>query len=208
MYAVSDSSDGRMLDLLRHSGPLGISELVDGMGVTATAVRQRLSRLSAQGLVERSLDQGKRGRPSHRYRLTEKAARSGASNFADLALVLWEEVRAVREPETKRGLLSRIAARMAGMYRDKVRGGTFAQRAAALAGVFADRGIPIEARPSAAADELPVLAIVDCPYPELAEKDRGICAVERMLFGDLLQQEVRLTQCRLDGHACCEFASR
>ena len=47
--------------------------------------------------------------------------------------------------------------------------------------------------------------MAECPYPELAEKDRGICAVEKMLFAKLLEEPVRLSQCRLDGHSCCQF---
>jgi DeoR family suf operon transcriptional repressor len=62
--------------------------------------------------------------------------------------------------------------------------------------------VPVEVGPGG---ELPVLSVRDCPYPELAERDRGICAMEKMLFSRLLQQDVRLTECRLDGHACCQF---
>ena len=34
---------------------------------------------------------------------------------------------------------------------------------------------------------------------------RGICAVEKMLFSNLLGGDIRLSQCRLDGHTCCTF---
>jgi DeoR family transcriptional regulator, suf operon transcriptional repressor len=39
----------------------------------------------------------------------------------------------------------------------------------------------------------------------LAEQDRGICGVERMLFSELLGENIRLSECRLDGASCCRF---
>ena len=62
-----------------------ISALVAEMGVTATAVRQRLQRLMAEGLIERQTENKGRGRPNHRYSLTEKGERSAGNNFADMA---------------------------------------------------------------------------------------------------------------------------
>ena len=50
----------------------------------------------ADGLIERRTEKAGRGRPNHRYSLTEKGERAGGTNFADLAIVLWEEIKAVR----------------------------------------------------------------------------------------------------------------
>src|SRR5262249_12879497 len=52
---------------------------------------------------------------------------------------------------------------------------------------------------------LPVLTAQACPYPDLAEQDRGICAVEKMLFSELVGENLRLSECRLDGSSCCRF---
>ena len=73
---------------------------------------------------------------------------------------------------------------------------------------MAERNVPftVERRfsPDGAA-LLPVLTAEACPYPELAEQDRGICAVEKMMFSELLGEKVRLSECRLDGASCCRF---
>ena len=90
------------------------------MGVTATAVRQRLQRLMADGLIERHAEKKGRGRPNHRYSLTEKGERSAGHNFADMAIVLWEEIKAVEDPAIRRGLLKRIADRFVARYRDTI----------------------------------------------------------------------------------------
>jgi len=228
MATSSETSDQGLLDLLRRRGPMTIAELTVAMEVTANAVRQRLARLMAQGLICRTIgriaspssEQAKpqRGRPTHQYSLSEKARRQVGDNFADLAVVLWREIRAVKDPEVRRGLLQRVAGAMAERYQGQIAGTTLPERMGSLAGVFAERRVPVSVAQSEGPTEsarqaegenhagrLPVLVVEDCPYPQLAEEDRGICAVEKMMFSQLLSENVRLTQCRLDGHHCCQF---
>jgi DeoR family suf operon transcriptional repressor len=204
MDHFTESSDIGILDLLRKAGPLGVNDLAQATQVTATAVRQRLVRLMAQGLIDRELTRAGRGRPSHRYGLTEKGRRQTGANFVDLALALWNEIRAIKDPEVRRGLLQRVAKAMAGMYAGQVAGTTTVERMQSVSRVFAERDVPFIVEDSGA---LPVLTALACPYPQLAEQDRGICALERMMFSELVGDGLRLTNCRLDGDECCRFAS-
>jgi DeoR family transcriptional regulator, suf operon transcriptional repressor len=203
------SSDAALLDMLRVEGASGIGDLADALGVTATAVRQRLERLMKAGLVERSAHERAtgRGRPAHHYSLTDKGRRSGGDNFHDLALVLWREVRAVREPEVRRGLLARIGAALAHEYRDRVAGPTPEARLHDVAGLFSERRLSCSVDAGPSAGGLPVLTTYACPYPDLAEEDRGICAAERVMLEELVGVPVKLSECRLDGGSCCRFTA-
>jgi DeoR family suf operon transcriptional repressor len=196
------TSDVGILDLLRKLGPLSVLRLAELTQVTATAVRQRLTRLMSRGLIERVAEKHGRGRPSHRYSLTDKGRRQTGANFVDLALALWQEIRAIKDPEVQRGLLQRVSAKMAAMYVGEVRGATVDQRMESISALFADRDVPCSVERQG---QLPVLTVHACPYPQLAEQDRGICSLEKMLFAELLQTNVRLTDCRLDGATCCRF---
>lgn len=202
MNAEVVSSDTAILDLLRRRDSLTVADLSEAMGVTATAVRQRLSRLMGQGLVQRRAGGAGRGRPSHRYWLTEAGRRKTGANFADLAIALWQEIRQIRDPDVRRGLLQRIASRLAALYGDQIQGRTREEKMAALAAVFESRQVPFEVDKSG---ELPVLTALACPYPDLAEQDRSVCAMEKMLFAELLGEDLKLSQCRLDGASCCTF---
>lgn len=212
MATITENSDEALLDLLRRTGAMTIAEISADTEVTQNAVRQRLTRLMAQDLVGRAVDRGgrdggdrrERGRPNHRYSLTDKARRRAGNNFADLAIVLWQEIRAVQDPELRRGLLKRIADAMARHYQGLIRGATTAERMQSVASLLGERRVPVSTVPGADG-QLPVLKVEECPYPELAEQDRGICAVEKMVFSQLLDEDVRLTMCRLDGHSCCQF---
>ena len=198
----TESSDAALVNHLRRTEQLTVSQLAERMDVTATAVRQRLSRLMAEGIVERQSSPSGRGRPSHRYRLTDKGRRRSGGNFADLALALWHEVRSVQQPEVRRGLLQRLAKTMAEIYRPQVTGQSVTERMKSIKRLFAERNVPFSVDESG---QLPVLTAEACPYPQLAEQDRSVCAVERLLFSELLQDNVRLTECRLDGATCCTF---
>jgi DeoR family transcriptional regulator, suf operon transcriptional repressor len=205
---MSDSftkSDKPLLDLLRRGEAMMVSEFASAMGVTATAVRQRLNRLLAQGLLARdtSRDQRGRGRPVHRYRLTKLGTRKAGTNFADLAIVLWSEIRDIKDTEVRRGLLKRIAARLAEMYEGVVEGVSVDEKMESLADLFSQgHQVPFEVSSS---NGLPVLTALACPYPDLAEQDRSVCSMERILISEVVGQEVKLGSCRLDGDACCSF---
>ena len=195
-------SDGPLLDHLRQNGDASISELVERLGVTATAVRQRLGRLSEGGLVTRTAVVEGRGRPSHRYRLTEAGIQSAGTNYDDLAKVLWQEVRSIDQPEIRRGLIGRIANRLTKLYQSQVVGSSLRERMDSIAQLLGKRDVPVVADGS---DKRPVLTVLSCPYPELAEQDRSVCAMERKMLAEVLGEPVRLTSCRLDGESCCTF---
>lgn len=205
MSTSTEISDGRLVDLLRARGSLSIAEICEACGVTATAVRQRLTRLMAQGLVEREVRRLGRGRPEHRYSATERARRQSGNNYADLAVVLWEELRRVPGDDIRKGLLQRVADQFTAMYRGQVQGATPRDRLHSLRSLLAERRIPVEVTGE---PDRPVLNVSDCPYPELAARDRGVCAMERMMIADLLETPVRLAQCRLDGDGCCQFETK
>lgn len=202
MNEQGESSDEAVLNYLRRLGQATVGELASDMSVTATAVRQRLQRLMAEGLIERHTERKGRGRPNHRYSLTEKGERISGSNFADLAIVLWEEVKAIQDPEVRRGLVQRIADRFAGLYQDHVSGETLRERMASLAGLMDDREVPFEVDTSG---KLPVISALACPYPELAKMDRSVCTMEKLMLSEILGENVRLSECRLDGAPCCTF---
>ncbi len=195
-------SDVTILDILRKAESLSVAQLTGTMKVTATAVRQRLSRLMAQGHVRRREARGDRGRPSHRYELTESGQRQTGANFADLAIALWEEIRSIEDAEVRQGLLQRIAHRAAASYSPRVTGDLLEEKMESICELFEEREVPFEVETSG---QLPVLTALACPYPELAERDRSICAMERMMFSELVGENVRLTECRLDGGRCCTF---
>ena len=141
MSLHTETSDAGLLALLRERGPLSIAQLIAAMDVTATAVRQRFVRLMAAGLIERQTTKPARGRPSHRYSATEKGRRQAGTNFTDLTIALWQEVRSIPNPEIRAGLLKRIAKSMAQMYGGTLPGKDTTERMHEVAKLMSDRNV-------------------------------------------------------------------
>ena len=191
MRQGTPTSDAELLDLLRITGPLGVSELADAMEVTPTAVRQRLVRLLGQNRIQREATRHGRGRPKHRYWLTEKGFGLTGSNFTDLAVTLWQEIRQRSDPELRRETLRRIARALAAGYADQIQGET-PGRTDAIRWPSCWRSGEFRF-PSSSCRQGSVLTEHACPYPKLAEQDQDVCNMERMMFSELLGQNVELT---------------
>ncbi len=195
-------SDITILDILRKRGGMTVSELSECLGVTGTAVRQRLNRLLEEDDIHRECMETLRGRPRHCYTLTTKGRRRSGENFADLAIALWQEIRAIDDAEMKRGVLQRVSGRLAQLYAGKIEGKSVIERMNSLAILFSERRLPVEID---TAGEVPQIRVEACPYPELAEQDRSVCSMERLLFSEMIGETLQLTECRLDGDCSCTF---
>ena len=202
MRSAIDPHDREFLDQLHRSGPATIQEICTVLGVTATAVRQRLARLQGLDLVTRETVRAGRGRPHHTYRLTEAGLRELGDNYADLAMILWRELQSVEEPAVRARLLDGIQRSLVQQYGRDVQGASLYERVAQLRVALIDRGFDVEVDSSG---ELPILRENNCPYLELASSDSSICELEHAVFQRVLGAELKLAQCCLDGHSCCEF---
>ena len=195
-------NDRAMIALLRKSPSMTVCDLTESMGVTATAVRQRLNRLMALDMVERSRTVEGRGRPSHQYALTDKGRRSSANNLGDLAVVLWEEIQKIPDAATRQQVISGAVERLAEKYESETSGNTVEERMQSVVSMFADRQIPISLETSSG---LPVIKVDGCPYPTLAQANHDICNMEKELLSKVIGHPIDRCQCRQDGDQCCTY---
>ncbi len=198
------TADADVLNLLADSGPLAISNIVQHFAVTRTAVHARLLRLMGEGLVERELVRGGRGRPSYKYLRSQQARKLAGNNFADLAVVLWQEVLGIEDARRQRAI-KKIASALTVLYANAIHGTTLKARMESLRAQLEKLRVRCEVD-TPGGD--PTFTLRDCPYLDLAEADSTICQMETMLFSQLLGDEVVLSQCRLDGHASCQFGEQ
>ncbi len=203
------SVDRELLTHLRRGDAAGVGELTEMLGVTATAVRQRVDRLLEMGLIEREKVVAGRGRPTYRYRLTVIGHRRAGANPTELADAMWREILLIEDTEMRQQLLSSIAARLGREYAAQVSSSdedTVETRMKKLSEMLADRQIATEVTHSG---ELPVLDFGLCPYPALTDTsdDRAMCRLEEEMISEALGQPVHLSSCRLDGDSCCQFSA-
>lgn len=198
-----DQNDREFLDHLQRHPVATVTELCDSLGITATAVRQRLERLRHLGLVDRQRNRSGRGRPHYEYQVSDLGRRSLGENYTDLAQILWREIERIEDDELRARLLQRIEDALVDHYGRTVNPtGTLGERLEQLRTALVNRGFDVE---QDGTSELPVLRENNCPYLELAEQDRRICELEQAVFERVLGASLERTSRCLDGHTCCEF---
>ncbi len=202
MRVVLESNDRDFLVRLQRLGQGTIQQLCEDLGVTATAVRQRLMRLQSLGMVTREVVRAGRGRPRHIYCVTESGIRELGDNYSELATVLWFELSSIDDREVRAQVFHRIQNALVARYGSNVQGESLQDRIEQLCDALVDRGFDVEVDVSG---DLPILRENNCPYLELASSHPEICELERSVFKRILGVDVSLEQCCLDGHHCCEF---
>ncbi|MGC8779270.1 MAG: helix-turn-helix transcriptional regulator [Anaerolineae bacterium] len=199
---LTNSPAGEILTVLQRRGASTVKELEDALGVTATAVRQQVAGLLADGYIEAQIERAGRGRPRHVYSLTPKGRALFPHHYDEFTNSLLHEILITEGPEKVRTLLARLGRRMAEQYERELAGLEPGERAARLAELLNAKGILAEVRFESDAI---VVHEYTCPYYELARENRAICDMEEAMLAQAVRQPVELVTCTLDGHHGCQF---
>ena len=192
----------RILRLLVGRPPVNLHELVEAAGVTRTAVTEQLGVLLAAGYLVRKVRRGGRGRPHHLYEATEEALHLFPTQERRFVPAMLEAVEELGGRELLRGVLLRIAEKLAGQYRGKVTSSDPVERVRQLVGALQDEGIPVEVT---VGETEAIIRERSCPFVNMVGPNREACAVERNLFSQLLSLPVEADECRLDTCSGCTF---
>jgi predicted ArsR family transcriptional regulator len=198
-----DPRDRELLQHLHTAGGADVQGICDLLGVTRTAVRQRISRLEGGGLIVATLQSQSRGRPRYLYHVTPEGLHSLGENYRQLAVVLWKAIAQFDDVSVRELLLQRVQNGLAEQFgRHFSESDTVGRRADLLAEEMRASGFPVEVEHGSG---LPILRETCCPFPLLAEMDEAICQLERQVLSQALGAPVEFrSRCR-DGHGCCEF---
>jgi len=207
-----DTKDREIIEFLHRQGGADVQALCDELGVTRTAVRQRISRLEASGLLNCEKRAQTRGRPKNVYRVTADGLHALGEDYRELAVVLWESIVGLEESAVKDRLIRQVQERLADRFRKRLAGSTpqglsddvetVVRNVDNLAEEMRASGFNVESDHSMA---LPILRETNCPFPMLADVDETICQIERKVLEEVIGAPVEfLHRCR-DGHHCCEF---
>lgn len=200
-----EETDHEFLSQLQRQSPVTVQGLCDALGVTATAVRQKLLRFQAEGFVSRREVKQDRGRPCFEYLLTEKGLKELGDDHAEIAAILWRQILQIRESDVRQSVLNGVKTALVDRFGVCDSSPSLAGRLQVLTTRMAEQGFDLEYDPGSDPTDLPILREHNCPYHELAAEDSSICDLEQSVFSELLGVPVELSSCRLDGHQCCEF---
>ncbi|MCP4168499.1 MAG: DeoR family transcriptional regulator [Chloroflexi bacterium] len=206
LLRLDDSPRGQIIKLMQRHGALSIKDLRNELGVSDTAVRQQLSYLLADGYIRSTTsERSGPGRPSHLYELSEDARNLFACYCEDLALNLYNELLADQGPAVVGRLLDRVGQRMAKQYQHQIKGQALRERVRSFSQVLDEKGIMSDVSQQA---DLIILNEYSCPYHEIAANHREICEMEQDMMSQVLNADVKLTDCMMDGSNNCAFTVR
>ena len=115
----------QILDYLRRYGKGSVQELGDLLGLTSTGIRQHLTILERDGLIEGHEERGRVGRPALVYSLTDLGDALYPKKYAALASLILEQVRATSGDDGVQELLSGRRNEKREPYLDRVAGWTY-----------------------------------------------------------------------------------
>lgn len=199
---LTGSPAGGVLNAMQRRGQVTVKDLEEALGVTATAVRQQLMVLLAEGYISQEATNIGRGRPKHVYSLTAKGRALFPHHYDEFTNSLLREILVSEGPEKVQELLGRMSRRLAAPYERELGDLPAEQRVARLTELLNAKGILAEIKID---EDGIVFHEYTCPYYELAREHRAICDMEEEMIAHAIKRPVELVSCSLDGHHGCQF---
>ncbi len=177
------------MHLLRSRGGVSADELARSLGVSRQCVRKHLDVLERDGYVEHNSERKERGRPSHVYRLTEKATTELFPKRYDLlAKSVLQQIGAVWGERGLNTIFCGCAGEMVSRFKPQLKGLSFDARIKRLAALLDEEGYDAEVE--RLADGSYILSEWNCPLTDVARDYRQLCERELQVYRELLETEV------------------
>ncbi len=194
----------KIIYLLKTIGPCTAAELSEKLSMTAMGVRRHLSQLESERLVAHRIQQQKRGRPTHRYYLTETGDELFPRHYDRLARTLMEIIVELDGEEKLRQVIDLYRARQRKVYQRQLADLPVRERVRQLAILRDQDGYM--GRSEELEDGSFLLVEDNCTLCEVAAGCLHLCDSELSLFQALLPEaKVEKLENIASGDRCCVF---
>ncbi|MBX0328503.1 DeoR family transcriptional regulator [Oscillochloris sp. ZM17-4] len=198
-----ESGAGKIVEHLQRHGEGTVKDFAALLEVSATAVREHLVHLQADGLVVARAERRGPGRPRLVYCLSEKAQSLFPKQYDRLISLLLRELIALEGADRVDQILDRVSQRLAGEYADRMQGTDIGARLGELRRLLEQRGVPAEVAPEG--DGIRLFA---CPYYDVAHMHPQVCSMERQMIEYVLGEKLDLQNSIREGAHSCSFTVR
>jgi len=191
----------QIMQILSRDRRSTLTDLRREMGLSPTALRQQLTLLERDGLVQRALVRGRPGRPPIIYQPTSAAGPASEESFAALLSAVFKTME--EQASDRFGqMLEDVASRLAAEHRHIARIPSVEARIrAALAVLFE---VSAGAEVNGGGWEYEVI-LHTCSLLPVAQEFRSLCAVTRRLLGTLVGADVTQKESIAQGGPRCRF---
>ena len=188
---------------LKKAGELTVNDLCDMLKITSMAVRRHLVGLQKDGLILSRMVRQERGRPTYKYKLSDKAASLFPQAGSTLALDLLDAIYEQSGSKGVMDLLSISNKKRLERLKARVENKTLAERVAEVAKIFSEEGYMTEWE--ALPDGNFIVYQRHCAVHEMADKYRQLCAMEPQMMESLLQVPVTREKYILRNDPICAY---
>ncbi len=205
---IRTETQQEILELIRNRDADTVVAICGHLGITPTAVRRHLDGLEAGGYINHSAVRDGASRPHHSYDLT--AAGHGAlpkrydtllmALLAEIHEMTGEQLTGLNGIELLDQLIRRIAQKSSPDSRTSLNS---ADRIQALRDVLVDLDFSPDIQESITGV---TISLRNCPFREVALRDRAVCEFDRVLIGDFLAVIPDRDSCIADGARSCVYS--
>ena len=179
----------RLVHLLKTEGPLTSTQLADGLGLTAMAVRQHLYALQSEKFVTVEERPVPIGRPAKHWQLTAEADRFFPDAYSELSVSLISALGDVFGAEGLKRVLETRCARQQAAYAGRITpSASLKEKLQQLARLRTEEGYMAEVKPGEKGSFL--LIENHCPICAAATQCLGFCTAELELFRKVLGPDI------------------
>jgi predicted ArsR family transcriptional regulator len=187
--------------LLERKDGLSIDQLAGELGITRNAVREHVSALERDRLVEARAFTVTKGRPGRLYALSARGLSLFPKQYDLMARLLLENMISRLGGEEAIVQLRALGAQLAQPLKGRVGAGDLKRKARDVALLMRELGYESSA-PNA---EAPTIEALNCVYHDLAKDDQKVCELDLALIGELADAEVEHRACMARGDNACVF---
>jgi DeoR family suf operon transcriptional repressor len=203
MGYAPESGPAKIVEYLQRNAEGTVKDFAALLEVSATAVREHLVHLQADGMVVARAERRGPGRPRLIYGLSEKAQSLFPKQYDRLISLLLRELIALEGTDKVDQILDRVSQRLAVEYADRMQGTDVSARLGELRRLLEQRGVPAEVAP--AGDGIRLFA---CPYYDVAHLHPQVCSMERQMIEYVLGEKLELQNSIREGAHSCVFTLR
>jgi len=192
----------RVIRLIRESGGITLSELRRRTGLSRSTLRQHLSILTRDGLVQAQFVRQRTGRPPLLYRLTLRSELAAPQTYAAFLRALFA---AISDRAQLEAIFQEMGERLAAQHPEIRRLPDLAARLEAARRIFFPDA---ESTTVERTDDGYQFSLYTCPLASVSMEFRDVCCLARGVLEQMIGAEIGQTEWIVRGDPRCTFEVR
>jgi len=197
-----------LLELLKKNGKMPIDEVVEKTGLAKTTIREHLTQLERDGLVDKSYDRSGPGRPGLQFQVSGRGDREFPSKENEMTRELLRYIKKEKGEDLLEEFFQQFwekryrdaQSRMNDFSKDDVPG-----RRNALKQMLEEEGFMPVFESFDNEDEFKIKEC-NCPFKEIVKETRIPCRLEEEFYKKLFCKEAARTSYIADGDYSCSYS--